>query len=212
MKMMIKKTALSILLTAIFLLLTQTKTKADRPRPFGFRLGTGYLWAQEDKKDLDGQSLYSQHYPFIVEFSYGCAIKGVIGLDHVFSQEKEHVELDSLDEQVRFTPKMRQYIFNFGILANWPVSPRVLVYAGMGAALFWRAYNPGWKDKSYWDKTRLGGTGQMGLDVKLGPKAWFGVGWRGYAVGWCPENRWTKGEFNRLRRMDVFSLTISYFP
>lgn len=184
---------------------------AEEPR-FGFRMGTGLMWAPEDKKDLDGERLYRQHYPFSVEFFYGRAIKGAFGLDHIFSQEKEHTEVDSLGEEARFTPKMRQYAVRLAVQVSRPMASWLQIHGGLGGGVFWRSYNPGWKDKSYWDKARPGFLGQAGMDVKLGPKAWIGLGWNYYAVGWRDVSRWRRGEFNRLRRLSILSVTVSYYP
>jgi hypothetical protein len=175
-------------------------------------MGSGILWAPQDSEDLDGRGLYRQHYPFFAELLYGRDIKGTIGLDHVFSQEEEHAEVDSSGAETRFTPKLRQYILHLGVLLDRALASRLRAHGGLGAGLDWRAYNPGWKDKSYWDKVRLCAIAQAGLDFQLGKKAWLGAGWRSYVVGRRSGERWTRGEFNRMRRMNVFSLTVSYYP
>jgi hypothetical protein len=212
MQMTIKSTVINLpLLVFLFLLTASAKAAAEEPK-FGFRMGTGLMWAPEDKKNLDGERLYRQHYPFSVEFFYGRAIKGALGLDHIFSQEEEHTEVDSLGEEAKFTPKMRQYAVRLAMQASRPVAPWLRIHGGLGGGVFWRSYNPGWKEKSYWDKARPGLLSQAGLEVKLGPKAWIGLGWKYYAVGWRDEFRWKRGEFNRLRRMSVLYLTMSYYP
>ncbi len=193
---------------ALFIFVLSSQPAMARPPKFGFRIGTGILWAPEDTKNLDGERLYRQHYPFHLELNYGSHLRGVLGLNHFFSQEKEYNESDSL----RFTPKLRQYAIQLGVQAHRDVIARLRVYGGLGGALFWRSYNPGWKNKSYWDKTRAGLSGQVGVELKLGPKAWVGLGWRYYAVGWSRETRWTRGEFNRMRRMSILSVTVSYSP
>ncbi|KPL18311.1 MAG: hypothetical protein AMJ92_08730 [candidate division Zixibacteria bacterium SM23_81] len=211
-KTKMKFTVLIILISVLLLLIMEIPTTATPAPKFGFRLGTGLLWAPEDKKDLDGERLYRQHYPFFVEVFYGGSIRGLLGLSHIFSQEREHVGVDSLGEEKPFTPKLRQYAIHLGAQASRRIKPRFRVYGGIGAAVFWRSYNPGWKDKSNWDKTRLGALGMAGTEVKLGPKAWLGLGWRYYTTGWRKESRWTTGEYNRMRRMSVFSMTMSYSP
>jgi len=203
--------SIAIIAVLLFPVIVATTSHAGQ-NVFGLRLGSGFLWAPQDKEDLDGERLYRHHYPFFGELCYGRRIKGVVGLNHIFSQEAEHTELDSLGEEIQFTPKLRQYLMHLGIQIQQNISPRVLVHTGLGAMVFWRSYNPGWKDKSYWDKARVGAMGQVGLDVKIGPKTLMGAGWRMYAVGRRQENRWTRGEFDRMRRMNVLSLTVSYFP
>lgn len=200
------------LILAFFSFVAPASSVADGGPKTGFRLGTGLMWAPEDEEDIDGRRLYRQHYPFFVELFYGRAIKGVFGLEHFFSQEKEHTAIDSLGEQTRFTPKMRQYAVHLGIQASQSMTASLWVYGGLGVGVFWRSYNPGWKDKSYWDKARPAMLGRVGMGLKVGPKAWVGVGWRYYAVGWRQETRWHKGEFNRLRRISIFALTMSYYP
>jgi hypothetical protein len=209
---MIKTRRNIIALLAFFIILAVSPTTAAPAPKFGFRLGTGLLWAPEDKKNLDGERLYRQHYPFFLELFYGRTIKGLFGFNHFFSQEKERVAVDSLGEEKPFTPKLRQYAIHIGAQASQRIRPWFRVYGGLGATVFWRSYNPGWKDKSNWDKTRLGVLGMAGTELKLGPKAWIGLGWRYYAAGWRNESRWTTGEYNRMRRMSVFSLTMSYSP
>jgi hypothetical protein len=209
---MMRTTRSIITISGLFIILSVPSTTAAPAPKFGFRLGTGLLWAPEDKKNLDGERLYRQHYPFFAEVFYGRSIRGLLGLSHFFSQEREHVEVDSLGEEKPFTPKLRQYAIHLGAQASQRIRPWFRIYGGLGAAVFWRSYNPGWKDKSNWDKTRLGALAMVGTEVKLGPKAWLGLGWRYYATRWREESRWTTGEYNRMRRMSVFSLTMSYSP
>jgi hypothetical protein len=208
-----RKSILAIFIISVILgFLKGTTSIAAQRQKFGFRLGTGLLCAPEDKKNLDGERLYRQHYPFFVEVFYGSSIEGLFGLSHFFSQEKEHAGVNSLGEEKLFIPKLRQYAIHLGAQASQRIRPWFRVYGGLGAAVFWRSYNPGWKDKSNWDKTRLGALGMAGTEVKLGPKAWIGLGWRYYATGWKEESRWTTGEYNRMRRMNVVSLTMTYSP
>lgn len=212
MKTSIQSTGIKLPLLILLLFLTASATVTARESKFGFRIGTGLMWAPEDKKNLAGEQLYRQHYPFSVEFFYGRAIKGAFGLDHFFSQEEEYAGVDSLAEETSFTPKMRQYAVRLGVLASRPVASWLRVCGGLGGGILWRSYNPGWRDKSYWDKARPGILGHAGMEVKLGPRAWIGLGWQYYAVGWREECRWLRGEFNRLRRMSVLSVTMSYYP
>jgi hypothetical protein len=210
---MTPKTAVYVILLSTPLILSgEAPVLAARVSSFGFRVGTGLMWAPEDKKNLDGKSLYRQNFPFFAEFFCGRAIKGVLSVSHFFSQEREHMEVDSLGEETRFTPKLRQYAVQLGVKAGQHLTPWLQIHGGLGAGIFWRSYNPGWKEKSYWDKARLSGLGQGLVEAKLGPKAWLGLGWRYYAVGWRKEARWTRGEFNRMRRMSVLCLTMSYYP
>ena len=202
----------SILLLLIFFIFLQPQEVPAAKRELGIRLGSGYLWAPYDREDLDGKRLYPQNYPFFAEISYGYILRGVLGMNHIFSQEGEHTEVESGGEEVQFTPKLRQYILHLGAEVNRQVAPRVKVRGGLGLGIFWRAYNPGWKDKSFWDKTRVGGIGQAGIDIKLGRKAWAEIGWRSYASGWRGGGRWVRGEFNRMRRMDVLSFTVIFYP
>jgi hypothetical protein len=210
--MLIKKITSTTLLSAVLLLLQQTQTVSASKRELGIRLGSGYLWAPYDREDLDGERLYSQSYPFFAEFSYGHILRAIVGVNHIFSQEREHTEIEPEGEEVQFTPKLRQYVLHLGAEVNRSIGPRVGVRGGLGVGVFWRAYNPGWKDKSFWDKTRVGGIGQAGIDIRLGPKAWAGIGWSSYASGWRRGGRWMRGEFNRMRRMDVLSFTVIYYP
>jgi hypothetical protein len=206
---MTSKTVSYVLLLSVLLnLCGAVLSIASRPPKFGFRIGTGLLWAPEDKENLAGERLYRQHYPFHMELSYGGQLRGVLGLNHFFSQEKEHVEGDS----AKFTPKLRQYAIQLGVQAQRDLIAGLRVYGGLGGTLLWRSYNPGWKNKSYWDKTRAGASGQVGVELKLGPKAWVGLGWRYYAISWSRETRWTRGEFNRMRRMSILSVMVSYSP
>jgi hypothetical protein len=200
------------IIPAILVFLRGDPSIAAQAPKFGFRIGTGLMWAPEDRENIEGQRLYRQNYPFSADFFYGHAIKGVLNVSHFFSQEREHVEVDSLGEETRFTPKLRQYAVHLGAQAGQRLTPWLHIYGGMGAGISWRSYNPGWKEKSYWDKARLGSFVQVLMEAKLGPKAWIGLGWRYYAVGWREEARWTRGEFNRMRRMSVLSLTVSYYP
>jgi hypothetical protein len=200
------------ILSALLLLLLKPQILSASQRELGLRLGSGYLWAPHDNADLDGQRLYRQNLPFFAEISYGYILRAVVGLNHVFSQEREHTEVESGGEEVQFTPKLRQYILHLGAEVNRQVAPRVKVRGGLGLGVFWRAYNPGWKDKSFWDKTRVGGIGQAGIDIRLGRKAWVEIGVRSYASGLRRGGRWVRGEFNRMRRMDVLSFTVMYHP
>jgi hypothetical protein len=141
-----------LLLSTLLILYGEARSVAAHPPKFGLRIGAGLLWAPEDKENLAGKSLYRQHYPFHVEFCYGRYVKGVLGLSHFFSQEEEHTEGGSLI----FTPRLRQYAVHLGIQAQQDLMPYLRIHGELGGGVFWRSYNPGWKDKSYWDKAKTG--------------------------------------------------------